>query len=80
VPLLNLFGVVAGGWQSARAAVAAADRLTSGDNEEPAFYRAKIGTARFYADHVLSQAGGLAHAVMQGAAGVLALEEDAFAL
>ena len=80
VPLLNLFGVVAGGWQSARAAVAAADRLTSGDNEEPAFYRAKIGTARFYADHVLSQAGGLAHTVMQGAAGVLALEEDAFAL
>ncbi len=80
VPLLNLFGVVAGGWQSARAAVAAADRLTSGDNEDPAFYRAKIGTARFYADHVLSQAGGLAHTVMRGAAGVLALEEDAFAL
>ena len=79
VPLLHLFGVVAGGWQSARAAVAAADHLAAGDNEDPAFYRAKIGTARFYADHVLSQASGLAHAVMRGAAGVLALEEGAFA-
>jgi acyl-CoA dehydrogenase len=78
VPLLNLFGIVAGGWQSGRAALAAADRLVAGDNEEPGFYRAKIGTARFYADHVLSQAAGLAHAVTQGAAGVLALEEDAF--
>ncbi|MEI7712707.1 MAG: acyl-CoA dehydrogenase [Rhodospirillales bacterium] len=79
VPLLNLFGIVAGGWQSARAALAAADRLAAGDNDEPAFYRAKIGTARFYADHVLSQARGLAHSVMHGSAGVLALGEDAFA-
>jgi alkylation response protein AidB-like acyl-CoA dehydrogenase len=79
VPLLNLFGIVAGGWQSARAALAAADRLSAGDNDEPGFYRAKIGTARFYADHVLSQAAGLAHSVMHGSAGVLALEEDDFA-
>ena len=79
VPLLNLFGIVAGGWQSARAALAAADRLAAGDNDEPAFYRAKIGTARFYADHMLSQARGLAHSVMHGSAGVLALGEDAFA-
>ena len=76
VPLLNLFGVVAGGWQSTRAALAAADRLSAGDNEEPGFYKAKIGTARFYADHVLSQAHGLAHTVMRGAAGVLALDDD----
>ena len=79
VPLLNLFGIVAGGWQSARAALAAADHLAAGDNDEPGFYRAKIGTVRFYADHVLSQAGGLAHTIVHGAAGVLALEEDAFA-
>ena len=79
VPLLNLFGIVAGGWQSARAALAAADHLSAGDNDEPGFYRAKIGTMRFYADHVLSQASGLAHTIMHGAAGVLALEDDAFA-
>lgn len=79
VPLLHLFGIAAGGWQSARAALAAARHLAAGDNEEPGFYRAKIGTARFYADHVLSQAHGLAHTVMCGSAGVLALEDDAFA-
>ena len=79
VPLLHLFGIVAGGWQSARGALAAANHLAAGDNEEAGFYRAKIGTVRFYADHVLSQASGLAHAVMHGSVGVLALEEDDFA-
>ena len=79
VPLLHLFGIVAGGWQSARGALAAAKHLAAGDNEEPGFYRAKIATVRFYADHVLSQAGGLAHAVMHGSAGVLALDDDLFA-
>jgi len=33
----------------------------------PAFYRAKIATASFYANHVLSQAPGLAYSVMNGA-------------
>ena len=79
VPLLHLFGIVAGGWQSARAALAAANHLAAGDNEEPGFYRAKIGTVRFYADHVLSQASGLAHTVMHGSAGVLALDDAYFA-
>ncbi len=79
VPALKLFGTVAGGWQSARAALAARSRLAAGDNEDAGFYRAKINTARFYADHVLPQADGLAHAAMQGAAAVLALGEDAFA-
>ena len=80
VPTLKLFGTVAGGWQAARAALVAQAALDRGDNEDPAFYRAKINTARFYADHVLAQAEGLAHAAMAGSAGVLALsEEEAFA-
>jgi hypothetical protein len=79
VPTLKLFGTVAGGWQSARGALAARDRLAAGDNDDPAFYRAKINTARFYADHVLAQASGLAHAAMAGSAGVLGLEDEAFA-
>ena len=78
VPALKLFGVVAGGWQSARAALVARRRLDAGANEEPAFYRAKINTARFYVDHVLPQAAGLAHAATAGAAGVLAPDEIAF--
>ncbi len=77
VPLLKLFGIVAGGWQTARSALAAQGRL--GTNIDRDFYQAKIGTARFYADHVLAQAHGLAHTVLHGAAGVMALEEAQFA-
>ena len=80
VPLLKLFGTVAGGWQMARAALAAKAALDQGDNADRDFLTAKIGTARFYADHLLSQAQGLAHAVMHGAAGVLALDEAQFAV
>ena len=79
VPLLKMFGAVMGGWQMSRAALAAKAALDRGDNEDRAFLTAKIGTARFYADHVLSQSHGLAHAVMHGAAGVLALDEAQFA-
>ncbi len=77
VPFLKLFGIVAGGWQTARGALAAQARL--GTNADQDFYKAKIGTARFYADHVLAQAHGLAHAVMHGATGVMALNEVQFA-
>jgi alkylation response protein AidB-like acyl-CoA dehydrogenase len=73
VPLLKLFGIVAGGWQLLRSASIARQRLTAPPQASltPAFYQAKIATARFYADHVLSQAPGLAHAVIHGAAGAL---------
>ncbi len=79
VPLLKLFGITAGGWQMGRAAIIARRRLAEGDNADRDFYTAKLGTARFYADHVLPQARGLAHAAMHGAAGVLALEDAQFA-
>jgi len=77
VPFLQLFGVVAGGWQMARAALTAQAKLAAGNGEAP-FYEAKIATARFYADHILSQALGLRIAIVKGAAGVLALEERQF--
>jgi acyl-CoA dehydrogenase len=73
VPFLKLMGIVAGGWQMARAALAA--EKASGDDS---FHKAKIATARFYADHVLVQAPALANTVVNGAAGVLALSEDQF--
>jgi acyl-CoA dehydrogenase len=75
VPFLELFGVVAGGWQSARAALAAHRRLAEGAGEA-GFYRAKVATARFYADHVLTRAPGLARTVVVGADGALAIEDD----
>ncbi len=54
VSFLHLAGIVSGGWMSARAAGIAARRLAAGSDD--AFYRSKMVTARFYADHVLVQA------------------------
>jgi alkylation response protein AidB-like acyl-CoA dehydrogenase len=77
VTYLKLAGIVLGGWQMARAALVAQGKLDAGEGDA-AFYRAKIATARFYADHILSQAPGLRLAIVEGAAGVLALEVDQF--
>jgi 3-(methylsulfanyl)propanoyl-CoA dehydrogenase len=77
VPFLKLVGIVAGGWQMARAALVSEKRLCSGD-ADTAFHEAKIITARFYADHVLVQAPALRNTVVNGAAGVLALSEEQF--
>ncbi len=74
VPFLRLMGIVAGGWQMARAALAAQAKIAAGDTDP--FYPAKLVTARFYADHVLSAAPGLAHAVVNGGAGAIALAEE----
>src|SRR5690349_2815073 len=75
VPFLKLMGIVAGGWQMARAALAAEKNLGSGDKD---FLQAKISTARFYGDQVLVQAPALRDTVVKGAPGVMALSEDQF--
>jgi alkylation response protein AidB-like acyl-CoA dehydrogenase len=77
VPYLMLAGTVLGGWQMARAALAARRRLAQGEGDA-AFYRAKIGTARFFADYLLAQAGGMRDGIVEGSAGVLALNVDQF--
>jgi hypothetical protein len=76
VPYLKLAGIVLGGWQMARALLAAAAKR----DEDPAFYEAKIATAQFYAEHVLPQATALEVAIVsaKGGEGVLALSEDQF--
>jgi acyl-CoA dehydrogenase len=74
VPFLELFGVVAGGWQSGRAALAAQRHVAAGRGD--GFLRAKLATARFYADHVLVRAPGLARTVVTGSEGALAIEDD----
>jgi acyl-CoA dehydrogenase len=79
VPFLELFGTVAGGWQSARAALAAQRLLAAGaTGADASFYQAKLGTARFYADHVLVKAPALARTVVAGADGTLALSDEQF--
>jgi 3-(methylthio)propanoyl-CoA dehydrogenase len=74
---LKLAGIVLGGWQMARAAIIARSKLDAGDGDA-AFLGAKIATARFFADHILSQASGLRTAIIDGSAGVLAMSEDQF--
>ncbi|VVE48847.1 3-methylmercaptopropionyl-CoA dehydrogenase [Pandoraea communis] len=74
VPYLKLAGIVLGGWQMGRALLAA-QKLR---NQDPSFYDAKIGTARFFADHILTQAPGLAQAITEGADSVLSLSEAQF--
>ena len=75
VPFLRLMGIVAGGWQMGRAALAADKKRASGDR---AFLEAKIATARFYADQVLVQAPALRDTVVRGASTVMAVPEDQF--
>jgi alkylation response protein AidB-like acyl-CoA dehydrogenase len=77
VPYLRLAGIVHGGWQLARAAEASARALEAGSDDRP-FHAAKIATARYFADHVLTAAGGLRDSIVDGAAGVLALSADQF--
>ena len=74
---LELFGLVAGGAMMARSATAAA-RALAGDADNAGFYRTKLATARYYAEHVLPRAAGLASTIVDGAESVLALPEDAF--
>ncbi|RFP09758.1 acyl-CoA dehydrogenase [Duganella sp. BJB488] len=74
---LKLAGLVLGGWQMARAALVAQQKLDANEGDA-SFYKAKIATARFFADHILSQSSSLRIAIIDGSAGVLALSEDQF--
>ncbi len=77
VPYLMLAGTVLTGWQMGRAALVAERKLGEGD-PDPDFFRAKIATARFHADHILARAGSYRDAIVDGAAGVLALDAAQF--
>ncbi|WP_310637520.1 acyl-CoA dehydrogenase [Delftia acidovorans] len=76
VPYLMLAGNLVAGWQMGRALLAAEQLLHKGQDE--AFMRAKIATARFYAEHILVKAAGLRDAIVHGGDSVMALPMDAF--
>jgi butyryl-CoA dehydrogenase len=77
VPYLKLAGIVLGGWQLGRAALVATQKLQSATGDSN-FYQAKIGTARFFAEHILSQADAYRISIVEGSSGVMALTEDQF--
>ncbi len=76
VPYLMLAGNVVAGWQMARSLLVAQEQLAQG--VDAGFMKAKITTARFYADHLLTKAAGLRDSVVDGADSVTALALDAF--
>ena len=76
VPYLMLAGNLVAGWQLGRALIAAEQQLAAG--QHPAFMKAKITTARFYADHILTRVPGVRDAIVEGADSVTALALDAF--
>ncbi|WP_439607691.1 acyl-CoA dehydrogenase [Hydrogenophaga sp.] len=76
VPYLMLAGNLMAGWQMARALMVAEDLSAKG--QDTAFMQAKITTARFYADHILSRAPGVRDAIVDGAEAVTALAIESF--
>jgi 3-(methylthio)propanoyl-CoA dehydrogenase len=76
---LMLAGTVCGGWQMGVAALAAQRRLAAGA-ENADYLRAKLVTARFYAEQILPRARMHREGVEAGSATVMALDEAHFAL
>ena len=76
VPYLMLAGNLMAGWQLARSLMVAEDQLAAGT--DAAFMQAKITTARFYADHILSRVPGVRDSIVEGSDAVTAMAVDAF--
>jgi len=76
VNYLMLAGNLVSGWQLGRALVAAERELAAGN--DPSFMQAKIATARFYAEHILSRVPGLRTAILDGGDSVMQLDLEAF--
>ena len=74
VYVLKLMGITLGGWMLARSAEIASRQLGKGQGDAD-FLKSKILTARFFADHVMTQASSLAAAITRGSESVLAVEE-----
>ena len=77
VNLLMLAGTVIGGWQMARAALAAKKRLADGDTDT-AFLEAKIMTALFYGAHILPRSSAYGQAAVSGSDVIMAMPEESF--
>jgi hypothetical protein len=71
-----LAGNLVAGWQLARSLLVAEDLALK--DEDTQFMQAKVATARFYADHILSKAPGIRDAIVEGAESVTALPVESF--
>ncbi len=76
-PFLTMCSRLVGGWLLAKEAVAAA-HLTEQGAGDASFHAAKMATARFFADNILSSVPGLVASVQSGASGLFAVPVDAY--
>ena len=76
VSYMMLTGYVCGGWQMARAGLAA--KAKSGSDSDEAFRRAKIATAQFYAEQILPKTVALARIIRSGASTGATLQTEEF--
>ncbi|WP_199554736.1 acyl-CoA dehydrogenase [Sandaracinobacteroides hominis] len=74
-PYLRMFGLTIGATLLARQAVEAARRLEAGEGD-PAFLKAKIATARFFAEQLLPAAAALLGPITRGAELLYAIPEE----
>ena len=76
VPYLMLAGNLVAGWQMARSLLVAQAQLAQGVDVD--FMKAKMVTARFYADHLLTKAPGMRDSIVEGSVSVTAMELEAY--
>ena len=76
VNYLMMMGNLVCGWLMARAAAAAKQHLDAGADDE--FYRNKIKTATFFAEHILSRCEGLKHSVRAGSSSIMSIGIEEF--
>ncbi len=76
VNYLMLMGNVVCSWLMARSAVVAKQHLDAGADDE--FYRNKIKTATFFAEHILPRCEGLKYSVQAGSGSIMSISIEAF--
>ena len=77
VNYLMLLGYVCGGWVMGLSALKAKEMLAAGGGDE-SFLKAKLVTARFYAEHLLPRAGAHLVTMTAGSESTMALSEGQF--
>ena len=72
-PYLEMFGVVTGGWFSARLALAAHGELAAGSDDTD-YLKARIASAAFFIDQLVPRAAGLLPSVTAGASALYEID------
>jgi butyryl-CoA dehydrogenase len=74
---LRLFGLVAMAYMWARMAQIALPKIGNGD-DPTGFYKAKLGTAKFFFDRMLPESGARLSAIMAGGKSMMEFDDAAF--